>query len=79
MNFFILQAGNYPADTKIAAIVFLCSAALVVTHILSYLAGANAESGKGDAPIMLPFVIVMMAALISTTLSLIIILINILN
>jgi hypothetical protein len=79
MNLFILQAGNYPADTKIAAIIFLCSAALVVTHILSYLAGANAESGKGDATIMLPFVIVMIAALLSTTLSLIIILVNILS
>jgi|688.fasta_scaffold1725884_1 hypothetical protein len=79
MNFFILQAGNYPADTKIAAIVFLCSAALVVTHILSYAAGANAESGKGDTTIMLPFVLVMFATIASTLGSLIAILVNILS
>ena len=79
MNFFILQAGNYPADTKIAAIIFLCSAALVVTHILSYAAGANAESGKCDTTIMLPFVIIMFATIVSTLFSLIIILTNILN
>lgn len=79
MNFFILQAGNYPADTKIAAIIFLCSAALVVTHILSYAAGANAESGKDDTTIMLPFVLVMFATIISTLGSLIIILVNILS
>lgn len=79
MNFFILQAGNYPADTKIAAIIFLCSAALVVTHILSYLAGANAESGKGDTAIMLPFVLIMFATIVSTVFSLIIILVNILS
>lgn len=80
MNYFILQAGNYPADTKIAAIVFLCSAVLVATHILSYVAGANAESGGGgDAPIMLPFVLVMFATIASTLGSLIIILINILS
>ncbi len=78
MNFFILQAGNPPMDNKIAAIIFLCSAVLVVTHILSYAAGANAESpGGGDAPIMLPFV--MVATIASTLFSLIIILTNILS
>lgn len=79
MNYFILQAGNYPADTKIAAIIFLCSAALVVTHIISYLAGGNAESGKDDTTIMLPFVLVMFATIISTLGSLITILVNILS
>jgi hypothetical protein len=80
MNFFILQAGNPPMDNKIAAIIFLCSAVLVVTHILSYAAGANAESpGGGDAPIMLPFVLVMVATIASTLFSLIIILTNILS
>ena len=77
MNFFILQAGNYPADTKIAAIIFLCSAALVVTHIISYLAGGNAENG-GDA-LMPPFVLIVGAASISTIISLIAILVNILS
>jgi hypothetical protein len=66
-------------DNHTAAIIFLCSAVLVVTHILSYVAGANAESGKGDVTIMLPFVIVMFATIISTLGSLIIILINILS
>ena len=79
MNFFILQAGNYPADTKIAAIVFLCSAVLVVTHMLSYLAGANAENGGGDAPIMLPFILTMFATIASALGSLIIIFVNILS
>lgn len=80
MNFFILQAGNPQMDNHTAAIIFLCSAVLVVTHILSYAAGANAESpGGGDAPIMLPFVLVMFATIASTLGSLIIILTNILS
>jgi hypothetical protein len=67
-------------DNKIAAIIFLCSAVLVVTHIISYVAGANVERGKdADSPIMLPFVLVMFATIISTLGSLIIILINILS
>ena len=79
MNYFTLLAANPPMDNKIAAIIFLCSAVLVVTHIISYVAGANVESGKGDSPIMLPFVLVMFATIISTLGSLIIILINILS
>jgi hypothetical protein len=79
MNLFLLQASNPTMDNHTAAIVFLCSAALVVTHILSYAAGANAENGGGDAPIMLPFILVMFATIGSALGSLIIILVNILS
>jgi hypothetical protein len=80
MNYFILQAGNSPMDNHTAAIIFLCSAVLALTHMLSYAAGVNAESsGGGDAPIMLPFVLVMFATIVSTLFSLIIILVNILS
>jgi ABC-type transport system involved in cytochrome bd biosynthesis fused ATPase/permease subunit len=77
MNYFTLLATNQYMDNHTAAIIFLCSAALVATHILSYAAGA--ENGDGDAPIMLPFVLVMFATIASTLGSLIIILANILN
>jgi hypothetical protein len=79
MNLFILQAGNPTMDNHTAAIVFLCSVVLVATHILSYAAGANAENGGGDAPIMLPFVLTMFATIASALGSLIIILVNILS
>ena len=79
MNFFILQAGNPTMDNHTAAIIFLCSVVLVATHILSYAAGANAENGGGDSPIMLPFVLVMFATIGSALSSLIIILVNILS
>lgn len=71
----MLLATNPPTDNKIAAIIFLCSAVLVVTHMLSYAAGADAENG-GDA-LMPPFVLIVCAASISTIISLIAILVNI--
>jgi hypothetical protein len=73
----MLLVTNPPTDNKIAAIIFLCSAALALTHMLSYAAGANAESGKGETTIMLPFVLIVCAASISTIISLIAILVNI--
>jgi hypothetical protein len=80
MNYFTLLASFSQVDNHTAAIVFLCSAALVVTHIFSYIAGANVESdGDADAPIMIPFVLVMFATIASALGSLIIILINILQ
>jgi hypothetical protein len=67
-------------NDQTAAIIFLCSIVLGITHSISYLAGgSNIEGGTASYELMIMFVLGMFALLVLALSSLIFILLNILS